>query len=215
MLGGRTGPPANRRRPGRMLAVAGLLGALLPWVVVALVVAARDPLPAGCFSGPPAGPSLEGQILYAAGGALWQARADLSQPQKLLDYSGRAQPTPAATVSPGPSPAGTTPNPTVTPPRSRPARVLAAATSADRQSLLFLVGDPPDHPGQVSLRLLSLADPSAAPSEIWSSPGLVADAPAGWARISWLSPSTALFAAPIRVAKPAPASALVGVAQVA
>src|SRR5258708_28365211 len=109
MLGGRMGPPANRRRRGRMLAVAGLLGALLPWVVVALVVAARDPLPGGCFSGPPAGPSLEGQILYSSGGALWQARADLSQPQKLLDYTGRAQPTPSPPVSPAASPAAPPP----------------------------------------------------------------------------------------------------------
>ncbi|MHB8507515.1 MAG: hypothetical protein ACYDGR_02555, partial [Candidatus Dormibacteria bacterium] len=79
----------------------------------------------------------------------------------------------------------------------------------DRKSVIFLVANPPDHPGMVALRMVA-AQPNAAnpPVEAW-----VGDPTggSGKAEVTWLPGNLALFHVPYSFAGGDPSSRIVGV----
>jgi hypothetical protein len=163
-------------------------------------------------------------ITWSTPGVLWFADGDLSRGRRLVDYlparpTTEVNPTPttaaAAVVSPVPSGApGLSPSPTGSPaPPPIPAPVFeAAAISYDRRILPFLVSNPPDKPGAISLRVISPQDPpGAAPQELGSWPWV----PASGVRseVSMLPDGHILFTLAHHFDSPEADPVLVGVAE--
>jgi len=221
-----TADPEARRRPGRALWLGAIVGAVLPSLALAAVVAARDPLPASCLDAPASRAAPPGQLLYTTASAsevdLWVARADLTGSRRLLRLTSQARAgatpsaspsapaTPSPTASPstataGASPSAAPPSPSSSPSPSPAAAagpvILAAALAPDGGSALALVGNPPGRPGRVSLQLVSLARGLArgGASEVWGDDHYRAGGPA--AQVTWLTSGTALFRAPYAFAK--------------
>ena len=155
-----------------LIVIALLVGLVVPVGVVAYL-AAKDPVPRSCSTGVATSTHFEGAVTWSTPGVLWFADGDLSRARRLVDYGPVRPATPAsaspiasatprqsvaATVSPeasaGPGPSA---SPTLPP---IPSPVFeAAAVSADRHMVAFLVSNPPDEPGMVSLRVISPLDP--------------------------------------------------------
>jgi hypothetical protein len=166
-----------------LIVIALLVGLVAPLGVVAYL-AAKDPVPRSCSTGGATSTHFEGAMTWSTPGVLWFADGDLSRARRLIDYapvrsatpaspsptaSATLTPSVAATVSPGPS-AGPSPSASPTP-SPIPAPVFeAVAVSADRHIVAFLVSNPPDEPGMVSLRVISPLDP----------PGTTAQEPGSW-----------------------------------
>ena len=176
------------------LVLAMVVGALVPPLVVS-VLGSRDPIPRNCSSGPVSGTRLDGAILHSTGADLWYSEGLPGQPRRLIDYAPPpARLTPAGTPSPGtasPSPVGAASTPSPLPsasssPGAGPTepRILAADISADRRLVAMLVLNPPEHPGEVSIRLLNPLDqPAKPPLEAWHGPADPHPEVAGMVRI--------------------------------
>ena len=156
-----------------------LAGLVVPVGLVAYV-AARDPQPRSCNSGLSTAAHISGAIVWSTPGVLWLADGDISRSQRLADYAPvrqpPASPSPsAAPASPVASPSSTPvavtpgPSPSPSPPPIPAAAIEAAAVSSDRKLVAFLVSNPPDEPGKISLRYVSPQDPpGTAAKEIFS-----------------------------------------------
>ncbi len=155
--------------------LALLAGLVVPVGLVAYL-AARDPQPRSCSSGLTSTIHVSGAIVWSTPGVLWLAGGTIGRSQRLADYAPVRQPPAtssptAAGASPAgsafPTPAAVTPAPSSSPsPSPIPAAAIeAAGVSADHKLVAFLVSNPPDEPGKISLRYLSPQDPPGAPAK--------------------------------------------------
>jgi hypothetical protein len=162
-----------------LIVIALLLGLVVPLGVVAYL-AAKDPVPRSCSTGVATSTHFEGAVAWSTPGVLWFADGDLSRARRLVDYAPvrpatPASPSPTASATPAPSVAAsvspgasTGPSPSASP---TPWPVFeAAAVSADRHMVAFVVSNPPDEPGMISLRVISPLDP----------PGTTPQEPGSW-----------------------------------
>ena len=166
-----------------LIVVALLLG-LLPPILAVAYLSVRDPLPPSCHSGLASSTSIDGVLTWSNGPTLWFADGDLSRGRRLVDYSpvreslriapatpspgaSAAAPSPSASTVASPAPSAS-PSPTVE--VGAPA-IEAATITPDHARIAFLVSNPPDRPGMLSLRLVSPQDPPGTPPvEAWSGP---------------------------------------------
>jgi hypothetical protein len=200
------------------LFVFAALGAVLPWGLLVLILAARDPLPPGCRSGTARLTRPSGQVVYAVGQTLWWAHADLSAPLKLAALS----PSPLAsssTIPAAPASGATTISPLPASPSTSataPAtQILAAALSPDRKSVAFVVANSPDEAGKVSLRWAGVGAGAypVSPVELWSDQHYLAS-DTSRTEMSWLTPDRLLFRVPYAFPTQQSLPRLVGVASV-
>jgi hypothetical protein len=208
-----------------LIVIALLLGLVVPLGAVAYL-AARDPLPRSCSTGVATSTRFRGAMVWSTPGVLWIADGDLSRARRLVDYAPLRpatpeSPGPAASAAPAPvvavSPsrgasAGPSPSSSLTAAPIPPPVFEAAAVSADRRIVAFLVSNPLDKPGLVSLRVISPLDP----------PGTTAVELGSWAwvkdggirsEVSILPDGHILFAMAHRWDPPVTDAVLVGVAE--
>lgn len=177
--------------------IAMILGALVP-VGVVMLVGSRDPAPPSCRSGKATAPATEGTIIYADQATLSLVEGDLNHSRSLVDYRPRPAPTP--------SPGQAAPSPSA-PGQPQP-RFLAATISSDHHTLAFMVADPPDAPGKLSLRVMDPLEPIANANEVWAGPN---NATSGRTEITFLPQGRILFFVPQRFDPPETSARLVGV----
>jgi hypothetical protein len=212
-----------------LIVIALLLGLVVPLGAVAYL-AARDPLPRSCSTGVATSTRFRGAMVWSTPGVLWIADGDLSRARRLVDYAplrpatpespgpaASAAPTPAASTTPtaaaavSPTP-GASAGPSATAAPIPPPVFEAAAVSADRHTVAFVVANPPDKAGMVSLRVISPTDP----------PGTAAVEPGSWpwvkdsrirSEVSILPDGHILFVVAHRWDPPETDAVLVGVAE--
>jgi hypothetical protein len=215
------------------LIVLALLAGLLVPLAVAAYVAVRDPLPPSCHTGLASSTSLDGAITWTNGPTLWYADGDLGRARRLVSYaparsqlpaSPGASPSPsgAAPTSPSPVPpspalspsAGAPASPGASPSPAIPAtNIEAAAITPDHALVAFLVSNPPDNPGYISLRTISpQAPPRTAPAVGYST---------AWhpelgqrSEVLAIAPNRILFMIPARYDPPETSQRVVGVVEV-
>jgi hypothetical protein len=216
-----------------LIVIALLVGLVAPLGAVAYL-AARDPVPRSCSTGVATPTRFRGAMVWSTRDVLWLADGDLTRARRLVNYaplrpatpaspgpaasatstpaaSASAAPVVAVSPSPGAS-AGPSPSSSSTAAPTPPPVFEAAAVSADRHIVAFLVSNPPDKPGLVSLRVISPMDP----------PGTPAVEPGSWAwvkdggirsEVSILPDGHILFAVAHRWDPPENDAVLVGVAE--
>jgi hypothetical protein len=209
------------------LIVVALLAGLTVPMVVAAYFAGRESLPPSCHSGVASPTSLDGAVTWADGPILWFADGDLGRARRLASFapprpqlqaspgaSPNASPSPSTIASPEASPAGgATPTPSASPSPAIPtARIEAAAITPDHALVAFLLSNPPDHLGTVSLVTVSpQSPPGTAPAVLYSN---------NWqpqagqrAEVVVLPQNRILFMIPARYDPPETSKRVVGVVQ--
>jgi hypothetical protein len=208
------------------LIVLALLAGLVVPLAVAAYVGSRDPLPGSCHSGLATSISLDGAVTWANGPTLWFADGDFGRARRLVNYApARPQLKASPGTSPSPSSAPAPPSPEASPSAGAPASpgaspspaipttsIEAAAITPDHALVAFLVANPPDHPGTISLLAISpQAPPGTVPAVAYND---------AWhpelsqrSAVTILAQNRVLFAIPARYDPPETSKRLVGVAE--
>ena len=216
------------------LLVLALVAGLVVPLAVAAYVAGRDPLSPSCHTGLATSTSLDGAITWANGPALWFADGDFSRARRLVNHApprpqlqaspgGSPTPsssTPAPPPSASPSSASVSPNstasvsPSASPSPGIPATAIeAAAITPDHALVAYLLSNPPDHPGTISLLMISPQSPPGTPPKVvYSGDGWLPQA-GQRSEVLILPQNRILFMVPARFNPPIPNQRFVGVAE--